>query len=290
MANINDILEETGLDYKVIKTKLYISDNHERWVPTGYYGTHKEGSTDIMGVVSKTYTITQNDEIIESLMKVCEKANLKLVKGGALNEGRKVYTMLEIPSTATIGSDTIKRYIYMINSHDGSTGLAIGLSNKVMSCSNEFYRLYNSSSLRMKHTESVKSKIELLPAELNAMYQEEQNFYSILKKFKETPITDEHIKSLESKLLKINTQDTELEDKLSKRQFNIYRALDDGILKEVGEKGKNAWGLFNGVTYFTTHHKSVPKRDNGRIESLMSGSAYLMSNKAFKIIRDDIVL
>ena len=47
----------------------------------------------------------------------------------------------------------------------------------------------------------------------------------------------------------------------------------------------NKWGLFNGVTMFTSHYKSTPNRDHGKEESIYTGSGQQMSEKAFKYLK-----
>ena len=60
--------------------------------------------------------------------------------------------------------------------------------------------------------------------------------------------------------------------------------LQQSINTEMGVHGQTLWGLFNGVTHFVNHKKSVPNRAFGRDESLMVGGGARMSNKAFKMI------
>jgi len=50
------------------------------------------------------------------------------------------------------------------------------------------------------------------------------------------------------------------------------------------EKGENRWGLFSGVTKYTTHQISAPKRENGRDESKLFGTAQAWDAKAYKML------
>jgi hypothetical protein len=52
------------------------------------------------------------------------------------------------------------------------------------------------------------------------------------------------------------------------------------IEREMAQKGNNVWGLHSGVTRYTTHELSAPKRENGRIESGLIGGAYKMNQKS----------
>jgi hypothetical protein len=72
-----------------------------------------------------------------------------------------------------------------------------------------------------------------------------------------------------------------LSDK-STRAINTMDKLYSHIEKEMAQKGQNVWGLHSGITSFTTHEMSTPKRDNGRIESTLIGNAYNMNQKSLK--------
>ena len=76
-----------------------------------------------------------------------------------------------------------------------------------------------------------------------------------------------------------------LSDK-STRAINTMDKLYSHIEKEMAQKGQNVWGLHSGITSFTTHEMSTPKRDNGRIESTLIGNAYNMNQKSLKFAMD----
>ena len=45
------------------------------------------------------------------------------------------------------------------------------------------------------------------------------------------------------------------------------------------------WGVFNGVTQYTTHQKSAPNRKYGKQESILTGSCGKMNEKAFNFLK-----
>jgi hypothetical protein len=58
--------------------------------------------------------------------------------------------------------------------------------------------------------------------------------------------------------------------------------LYDHMTKEMNQKGDNLFGLFSGVTSWTTHSKSAPRRENGRLESLMVGTNNKTNQDAYE--------
>jgi hypothetical protein len=72
------------------------------------------------------------------------------------------------------------------------------------------------------------------------------------------------------------------ETELSTRSLNAMESLYNHIEKEMNQKGDNLFGLFSGVTSWTTHEKSAPRRENGRIESIITGNNYKTNQQALQ--------
>ena len=103
--------------------------------------------------------------------------------------------------------------------------------------------------------------------------------------FASTPVTQELTHNLIQHLIGFDRRmSVREESELTTRNLNIMNGLYNHIQKEMEQKGNNLWGLKSGVTSFTTHEKSTPKRENGRIESLAIGSGYKMNEDAFEYI------
>jgi len=56
------------------------------------------------------------------------------------------------------------------------------------------------------------------------------------------------------------------------------------IQRETSYKGMTLWGLMSGVTHYTSHVQSAPNRENGRIESKLTGQAQNMDAVAFNYL------
>jgi len=70
----------------------------------------------------------------------------------------------------------------------------------------------------------------------------------------------------------------------STRKINSAMQLQQSINTEMQVHGSTLWGLFNGVTHYVNHKKSVPNRAFGRDESLIVGGGAKLANKAYNMI------
>ena len=200
---------------------------------------------------------------------------LSVSKAGALNGGRKVFIQLGIEGMSIVGDERIKRYVTVIDSNDGSTGLSVGIGELVMSCQNQFFKFYKSGQSKLRHTASLNQRIKEIPYLIEMALSESLKLTETYKQFQSTPVTkklaDEMVKHILGfdRLMSIKK-----EAELSTRSLNAMESLYNHITKETNQKGMNMFGLFSGVTSWTTHEKSAPRRENGREESIMTGTNY----------------
>jgi hypothetical protein len=269
---VNEILVAHNLDFRIEKEMLLSSTGR----PTPYYGLFNSKSGECLNSVKEGYTVSQNDEIVELVLEGMQGfGELSVSKAGALNGGRKVFIQLGIDGMSIVGDERIKRYVTIIDSNDGSTGLSVGIGELVMSCSNQFFKFYKSGQSKLRHTASLNQRIKELPYLIESALANSLKLTETYKQFQSTEVSkklaDEMVKHILGfdRLMSIKT-----ESELSTRSLNAMETLYNHIEKETNQKGMNMFGLFSGVTSWTTHEKSAPKRENGREESMMSGTNY----------------
>lgn len=121
---VNEILVNNNLDFRIEKEMLLSATGR----PTPYYGLFNSKSGECINSVKEGYTVSQNDEVIELVLRGMEGfGELSVQKAGSLNGGRKVFVQLAIEGLQKVGDERIKRYVTIIDSNDGSTGLGVSI-------------------------------------------------------------------------------------------------------------------------------------------------------------------
>lgn len=269
---VNEILVAHNLDFRIEKEQLLSATGK----PTPFYGLFNDKTGECINSVKEGYTVSQNDEVVELVLRGMEGfGELSVSKAGSLNGGRKVFLQLGIEGMSIVGEERIKRYVTVIDSNDGSTGLSVGIGELVMSCQNQFFKFYKSGQSKLRHTASLTQRIKEIPYLIEMALSESLKLTETYKQFQSTPVTrklaDEMVKYILGfdKNMSIKT-----DSELSTRSRNAMDSLYNHIEKETNQKGMNLFGLFSGVTSWTTHEKSAPRRENGREESIMTGTNY----------------
>ena len=290
MSNIKtqtqEILTAHGLDFTIEKAPMVAIDKQGNQVASPYFGLINSKSNEVINTVKEGYTVSQNHEIVEMVLRGMERFGDKLTvsKAGSLNGGRKVYMQLAIEGMSKVADDIIKRYVTIIDSNDGSTSLSIGIGDLTMSCSNQFAKFYKSGDAKFRHTATLEQKLRTIPTLIETALNVSLRQVDIYRQFVSTPVTQRLAHEMVKYVLGFDREITSMDvlsDK-STRAINTMDKLYSHIEKEMAQKGQNVWGLHSGITSFTTHEMSTPKRDNGRIESTLIGNAYNMNQKSLK--------
>ncbi len=286
------ILTENGLDFKIEKIPLTGIDSTGNQVITPYFGLLNSKTKEVINTCKIGYHVSQNEDIVDMVLEGTAKFGnqLSVSKAGSINGGRRVFLQLAIEGKTKVADDNITRYITIIDSNDGSTSLSVGIGDKNMWCGNQFFKFYKAGEAKFRHTATLEQKIASIPSLIETALSKSIKQIEIYNKFISTSLS----KNLADKLVKevlgydrLITSQTEI-DKLSGRQVKIMDKLYADIDTEINHSGKNLWSLFGGVTRYTTYHQSVPKRINGREESLINGTGYNKAMKAFEFLLEQV--
>ena len=272
---VSQFLDRTGLNWKVRTEGLQTSSGI---IIPDKIGIVREDDSTILGIHSNGYVPYQNDQMMELLFKVSQQTGLDVHKGGLFGGGRKVYVQLK-SNDLTLGTDRIEGYVTGINSFDGSTSLSFGPSSKTISCQNTFFGVYKDLDSKVRHTKNMELKIDDICRQIEGVVQEETNVFGSIVKMSETRvddvIKDRVIKSLFNIERNVDIKDVVSLSTVTQNKLSRFYVDLNG---EIQGKGDNIWGLFSGVTKYTTH--SMGKGDNS--ENKMFGTYGNRERQIFK--------
>ena len=256
-SRVQDLLNQTGLNWNV-RTENITTESGI--LLDGYMAIVREDTNKPLSIRSDEYYPYQNHELIELLDKVSNQTGLELKKGGFFKDGSRVYVQLK-SNDLKLGNDKIEGYLTGINSFDGSTSLAFGPSNITISCMNSFFAAFRELNSKVRHTKNMVVKIDEICRSLEGVIEQEKVIFDDIVKLSETKL-DDLIKDRVTKSLFNIKSDVDLNDvdsvpTITRNKLSRFYIDLNG---ELQGKGDNLWGLFSGVTKYTTH--SLSKNDN----------------------------
>jgi len=271
----SELLDRFGLNWKVDKLPLTLPGGAD----SGFCGVVRADTRKTFATCKDGYEPYQNSELLELVNRSAEETGLKLDKGGMFKGGALVHLQLENSLLEGIGEnkDTIRRWVTAINSHDGSTALRWGLTNMTISCQNSFWYAYRGLDSSIKHTGTMRDRIAETVKNIRKVQEVEKTLYETFFKLADAPVEKIHISQAVKTILGIDLDRKATDKEVSQYQLNRVRDLSGAISREMQQKGNTLWGLFSGVTYYTTH--LAPGKESGREQSKAVGSSFHKDNK-----------
>lgn len=285
--NKQEILAKYGLDFQIEKLPMLVNHNGEE-IKSSYFGLLNTKTNEVINTVKDSYRVTQNDEILEVVLQGMKGfGELSLHLGGSIHGGRKTFYQLGIEGTSKVGDDILKNYVTVIDSNDGTSGLSVGVGNLTMSCQNQFFKFYKAGQYKGRHSASIEQMIIDLPKLIRLSLSETMKLNEYFNELARKNVSPEFTHKLVNALVGLDrTMKADEIDKASAKSRNAMHELYAQISTEMNQKGQNAWGLFSGVTRWTTHTKATPTRPNGRIESSMLGTNYKTNQLGLEVVSE----
>jgi hypothetical protein len=256
-SRVVEILNKANLNWNV-KTEKVTTESGITL--DGYSALVREDTNVPLSVRSESYYPYQNYELVELLDRVSGLTGLSIHKGGFFGEGQKVFIQLK-SNNLRIGNDRVEGYLTGINSFDGTTSLAFGPSNITISCQNKFFAAFREMQSKVRHTKNMVVKVDEICKRLEGVLDEEKIVFDNILKLSETRFDDIIKDKVTRELFGIN-KDVDLKDMeaISGVTRNKLSRFYVDLNGELQGKGDNLWGLFSGITKYTTH--SLTKNDN----------------------------
>lgn len=282
-----EICQMFGLDFKILKIQNTFELNGVSRKSAQFSLVNEKNGMEI-GHCKQGYVVSQNEEVLELILEALSFTDdVFIANAKVLNHGKKIFYQLQVGYETYIGTESITRYITVIDSNDGSSSLAVGVGNQVKSCDNQFWSFYGKSDMKFRHSASLEEKLKILPGALQEAMQQTQAVTDAYELFMSKTLHSEHLNELTVFMYHVLGWPIEYDETGNLKEISTYKQnrldeMEQAIRQELSLKGMTVWGLFNGVTYFTTHVARHPNRENGDLESLIAGNNYKVNQRAFE--------
>ena len=126
---------------------------------------------------------------------------------------------------------------------------------------NSFFAAFKSIQTKVRHTKNMMIKVDEICKGLERVLEQEQVIFNNILKLGDVKVSQTNIDTVLRTLFNVAKEvdlknDEQTSTNLKNKMSKFYVDLDG----EMKQKGDNLWGLFSGVTKYTTH--SLSKGDN----------------------------
>jgi len=274
-----EMLSTTSLNWKVKKENLLTESGI---IVPGKVGIVREDTNQVLSVMGDGYEIFQNHQLMDLLYQISHHTGLELHKSGLFDDGVLVYLQLK-SDDLKLGTDRVEGFLTGINSFNGATSLAFGNSNVTISCKNTYFKAFRSVDSKIRHTASLQIRVDEILKNIDKLLLEEKKDFEKIKRMSETPMTPVMIDLVKKLLFQLDNTDRVLSlDELSTRKQNQIARFDMDMDIELKDKFDTAWGVFSGLTRYTTH--SASKNEIKNEQNKMVGRTGMIERQIFNEI------
>jgi phage/plasmid-like protein (TIGR03299 family) len=273
-----EALEKANLGFTVEKRPLFTTwrDSHIE-VPNNFANVRTD-TEKVLGVVGKGYTIVQNVEAFDFFDSIIGEGVAAYETAGALGDGERVWISAKMPKDIIVkGIDVINQYLLLSLSHDGSSTVQCDFTPVRVVCQNTLSQALSSMQCRisLRHTKTVQEKLAQAHKLLGLVAKQTEAASIEYNKLANTDVKSEvNVTSY------LDLVFGKIEDSDTKKRFNIREDVKRLFVAGKGNDGKSLWSLYNAVTEYTDHERTV-KENTNIAEAAIFGSAVGIKAKAY---------
>jgi hypothetical protein len=230
------------LDWEILEHPVHVNGN----TADRYKGFVRSDNNELLSVTSATYQPCLNEQFVNTVSRLHEITGFDIHGYSEFQGGRKVMAYLKNTEPKNIAGFPTDSYMVLGNSFDKTTTFFVGLSNIVIRCTNAFSRI--KVGLNIRHNSQLSSKLDDLVRYYQNYISEQERLTSTFEVWQGIKISAELKEMFADHVL-----DVKEENELSTFKKHQKEILMDSIEKETSEMGHNMYGLFNGLTHYTTH-------------------------------------
>ena len=249
---------------------------------TDRYALVRTDTEKLIGIRSKNYHPVYNRDLELIKDKILKVGGFNFKGYQEFSGGKRILSFYENKrNDLTLCGQEVKDYLIIGNSHDTSSKLFVSTSNYMFRCENQFSEKIRSFEKRHNRPFNIN---EIRIEEIIQSYDEgRRNLYLKMERLKDVQVDMKLIQQLAIQLLGTESRKEQVSDipqlKNSKQTILFLKCIEEEIL----DLGPTLWGVFNGVTRYTSNHlKGKPGF------GVVNGKGEEMNKKAMALLYENV--
>lgn len=243
---------------------------------TGKKAIIRNDNGQLLGIVGKHYQPVTNSQLMHFTNALTKSGEFVLEGFDELNEGKIVLAFLKNTNpNLRINHCENEEYMFVGNSFDGTKRFHIGTATRLIRCANQF-----SATLKVfskKHTSLIDMDNYVIQNIIRTYKAKKDVLYETFDGM-ETVRVDENVvnRLVKEIFMMLSTDSSAIKQKdwtKSPSMMTMHKCIE----REMKDLGNNAFGLFNGITWYTSHEMRNAGTDFG-----ITGTANQINQKAFR--------
>lgn len=239
-----------------------------------------------LSVVGNRYHVVQPREVLEFYRDLTEVSGFELETAGVLKAGKKFWALARTGQETTLkGTDTVKGYLLLATSCDGTLATTATPTTVRVVCNNTLTIAVNGASSAIKVPHNTSFNAQAVKRQLGIAVTQWDGFMYRMRTLAERKVKSHEAMNFFLKVLCQNANDTPgAKDSVAltnERALKKVQALYDGDGRgaELTAAKGTAWGLLNAVTEFVDHERRARSQEY-RLDSAWFGQGASLKQRA----------
>jgi hypothetical protein len=244
---------------------------------TGKKAIIRNDNNQLLSIVGQNYEPVTNAQLMHFTEALTKSGEFELMGFDELNNGKIILAFLKnMNPNLKINGCLNEEYLFIGNSFNGTKRFHIGTASNLVRCANQF-----SSTLKVfskKHTSLLHINDDVV-RDIVRVYNEKKGiFYKTFEEMEFVHVDESVVNQLIKEVHLMLTTDSKAIEPKDWTSSPSMITLHNSIKREMMDLGNTAFGLFNGVTWYTTHEM----RNSEAKQSVINGTANRINQKAFR--------
>jgi phage/plasmid-like protein (TIGR03299 family) len=295
-TNIDQCLKEAGLDWDVRLEPVKLAASGE--AVTCGNAVVRTDTGRALSLVGNGFVPLKNADAFEWFRPWVESGEATIETAGELIGGNRVWVLAKVKGTDfEVGDgDRVNPYILLAHGHGGTYTMAIraGMTAVRVVCNNTLSMALGggvgkgSNLVKIAHTKGAATSLESVREAVDYVRAQSGKVADVFRTLTQVQVTDEAVDAFLDAVYGKTKAGKNGKPGREPKKEEIRRLFEEGTGADLSSARGTAWGLYNALTEYESHHaRSERTAGNvaGRLNSLAFGGAGVAINKAMDAMR-----
>ena len=237
-----------NLNWDVVTTNLIaVGPNGQLLTVPGKKAHYRDDTQEVIGVTGTSYEVFQNSSLRAMVEPAIEEGLLEVENMGVIKNGSKVFIQAKLSSNFQVVGEETKGMISLLNSHDGTSALAAGVTMERIICNNTFASAMTDMDSRLRHGRGIQDKAQDITSILSFIDDGMKKYQQAVELLANTRATQDDV--------------TKMIERVYKKPVESVRAANNIRQFFVSGRGNSGQTLWDGVNAFTEHLTHESQKD-----------------------------